>query len=111
MSYFALSGEALVTGPRHLVCARCGSAWIHPRMVCAGCGEATASRLQVYGEGELLPHLRVDACDTCHGYLVGVDLRRDAAAVPVVDELAALPLDLFAKEHGLTKLVPNLMGM
>jgi formate dehydrogenase maturation protein FdhE len=40
-----------------------------------------------------------------------VDLRRDAAAVPVVDELAALPLDLYAKEHGLQKALPNLMGM
>lgn len=110
LSFFALSGEDLVTGPRHLVCARCGGDWVHPRMVCAGCGEATSSRLPVYSEEEQLPHVRIDACETCRRYLLAVDLRRDAAAVPVVDELAALPLDLYAKERGLSKVVPNLMG-
>jgi hypothetical protein len=30
--------------------------------------------------------------------------------VAEVDELIALPLDLFAAEHGLTKITPNLMG-
>ena len=64
----------------------------------------------VFQHFELFPHLRIDACETCHRYLVGVDLRRDATAVPVVDELAALPLDLYAKERGLSKVAPNLMG-
>jgi formate dehydrogenase maturation protein FdhE len=94
-----------------VVCARCGGDWIRPRMVCAACGEETSSRLPVYSESERFAHLRIDACESCHRYLIGVDLRRDAAAVPVVDELAALPLDLYAKERGLTKVVPNLMGM
>lgn len=111
LSYSAASGDALVTGPRLLVCARCAAEWIHPRMVCAACGEETSSRLPVYSEAEQLPHLRIEGCDTCKRYLIGVDLRRDAAAVPVVDELAALPLDLYAKERGLSKVVPNLMGM
>jgi hypothetical protein len=30
--------------------------------------------------------------------------------VPEVDELTALPLDLFASEQGLSKITPNLMG-
>ncbi len=80
-------------------------------MVCAACGEETSGRLPVYSEADKLPHLRIDGCDTCRRYLVGVDLRHDATAVPVVDELAALPLDLYAKERGLTKVVSNLMGM
>jgi len=111
LSYSAASGDALVTGPRRLVCARCAAEWIHPRMVCAACGEETSGRLPVYSEAEQLPHLRIEGCDTCKRYLIGVDLRRDAAAVPVVDEMAALPLDLYAKERGLSKVVPNLMGM
>lgn len=110
VAFSALSGEDLVTGPRHLVCARCGAGWIHPRMVCAGCGEATTARLPVYTEAEQFPHLRIDACETCRRYLLAVDLRRDAAAVPVVDELAAVPLDLYARERGLTKVTSNLMG-
>jgi len=110
LGYFALSGEALVTGPRHLVCARCAASWVHPRMVCAGCGEETSARLPVYSEAERFPHVRIDACETCRRYLLGFDLRRDAEAVPVVDELAALPLDLYASERGLRKVTPNAMG-
>ncbi|HEY7200631.1 MAG TPA: formate dehydrogenase accessory protein FdhE [Candidatus Dormibacteraeota bacterium] len=110
LGYFALTGEDLVTGPRHLVCARCASTWVYPRMACAGCGEETGARLPVYSDADQFPHLRIDACETCRRYLLSVDLRRDAAAVPEVDELAALPLDLYAAERGLTKVVPNAMG-
>jgi formate dehydrogenase maturation protein FdhE len=110
LGFFALSGEDLVTGPRHLVCARCAASWVHPRMVCAGCGEEASARLPVYSEAERFPHARIDACETCHRYVLAFDLRRDAEAVPVVDELAALPLDLYAKERGLAKVTPNLMG-
>lgn len=110
VSYFSLSGEALVSGPRYLVCARCSHAWVHSRMSCTACGETAAGRLPIYSDGEHLPHLRVEACDTCRRYLLAVDLRKDAAAVPLVDELAAIPLDLFAKERGFSKVVPNLMG-
>jgi formate dehydrogenase maturation protein FdhE len=110
VSYFSLSGETLVSGPRYLVCARCWHGWVHSRMCCAACGETAGSRLPIYADGEQLPHLRVEACDTCRSYLLAVDLRKDAAAVPLVDELAAIPLDLFAKERGFTKVVPNLMG-
>ena len=110
LGYFALTDETLVTGPRHLVCARCAATWVHPRLVCAGCGEQTSGRLPVYTEAERFPHARIDACETCQRYLLGFDLRRDAEAVPVVDELAALPLDLYARERGLRKVTPNLMG-
>jgi len=40
-----------------------------------------------------------------------VDGRKDPAAVPVVDELVALPLDLHMRELGFAKIVPNLMGI
>jgi hypothetical protein len=110
VSYFALSGEALVSGPRYLVCARCSHPWVHSRMCCAACGETVTGRLPIYADGEQLPHLRVDACDACRHYLLAVDLRKDATAVPLVDELAAIPLTLFANERGFTKIVANLMG-
>ncbi len=110
LGFFALSGEALVTGARHLVCARCSGSWVHSRLVCAGCGEETSARLPVYAEAEQFPHVRIDACETCRRYLLTVDLKKDTEAVPVVDELAALPLDLYAGERGLRKVTPNLMG-
>src|SRR5205807_6382595 len=36
LSYFAVSGEALVSGPRYLVCSRCANNWVFSRMTCAG---------------------------------------------------------------------------
>jgi formate dehydrogenase maturation protein FdhE len=67
--------------------------------------------LPIYGEAERLPHLRIDACTSCARYLVTVDLRKDPGAVPIVDELAGLPLDLYAREQGQRKIVANLMGI
>jgi FdhE protein len=110
LSYFAVSGEALVSGPRYLVCSRCANNWVFSRMTCAGCGESTGTKLPIYQEQERLPHVRVDGCQTCRKYLLTFDLRRDTRAVPIVDEIAALPLDLFARNQGLTKITPNLMG-
>ncbi len=65
------------------------------------------------GDGDerpVFPHLRIVSCSTCSRYLIEVDRARDARAVPEVDELAALPLDLYAADQGLTKVTPNLMG-
>ena len=107
----AMPGESLVTGPRYLVCSRCHHTWVFARMTCAGCGEHSGSKLPIYGETERFPHLRVDACDSCGGYLLTVDLGKAPGAVPIVDELAAVPLDLYARDQGKRKIVPNLMGM
>jgi Protein involved in formate dehydrogenase formation len=124
LSYLAESGESLVSGPRSLLCARCGSSWTCSRSVCPACGEDREARLSVYaehwhgpvsgrrdGDGQpVFEHLRVAACSTCSRYLIEVDMARDGRAVPEVDELAALPLDLYATDQGLTKVTPNLMG-
>ncbi len=110
LSYFGVTNEALVTGPRYLLCSRCGNTWTYARMVCASCGENTSQKLSVHGEAEHLPHVRIDGCESCHRYLLTFDLRKDTRTVPIVDELAALPLDLYAQEQGMTKIVPNLMG-
>ena len=110
VSYFAVSGEALVSGPRYLVCSRCATNWIFSRMTCAGCGESRGTKLPILQEQERFPHVRVDGCQTCRTYLLTFDLRRETRAVPVVDEIAALPLDLYARDQGLTKITPNLMG-
>ncbi|MGH7303543.1 MAG: formate dehydrogenase accessory protein FdhE, partial [Candidatus Rokuibacteriota bacterium] len=111
LSYLTEAGEALVTGPRMLLCCRCGDSWVHARMTCAGCGEQTTNKLPIFADAERFPHLRADACETCRRYLITIDLRKDPDAVPVVDELAALPLDLYVKERGFTKIVPNLMAI
>ena len=110
LSYFAVSGEALVSGPRYLVCSRCATNWVFSRMMCASCGESNGTKLPIYQEHDQFPHARVDGCQTCRKYLLTFDLRRDTRAVPVVDEIAALPLDLYARDQGLSKITLNLMG-
>jgi FdhE protein len=110
VSVFVDSGEALVTGQRRLVCARCANEWVYPRMTCVACGETESSKLVVFADPQQLPHLRIDACERCKRYIVSVDSRLEGHAVPVVDEIAAIPLDIAAAERGFTKVTPNLMG-
>jgi ribosomal protein L37E len=128
LSFREPADDRLVTGRRHLVCARCGQSWNYSASSCPSCGETSGSRRTVYAErrdepvvgrggddretadAPVFPHLRVDACATCERYLIEIDLGRDPRAVPEVDELAALPLDLYANERGLSKITPNLMG-
>jgi FdhE protein len=55
--------------------------------------------------------VRADVCDSCHYYIKTVDLTKDGRAVPVVDELATTPLNLWAIEHGYAKLQTNLLGI
>jgi FdhE protein len=125
LSFRSDAADPLVSGRRHLACARCGQHWSFSSSACPSCGETTGSKRTVYAErrdapvvgrdeegaqAATFPHLRIDACASCQRYLIDVDLGRDPRAVPEVDELAALPLDLYATEHGLSKITPNLMG-
>ncbi len=95
---------------RWLLCAVCSTEWAFRRVLCWNCGEENKDRLPIYTAGEF-PSVRVDACDTCHIYLKSVDLTTDGHAVPIVDEIAAVALDIWAEEHGYSKLEPNLLGM
>ena len=58
-----------------------------------------------------LPYIRVECCDTCQTYVKCIDLTKNGLAEPLVDELASVPLNLWAQEHGYAKLHPNLLGM
>lgn len=92
-----------------LVCSMCFGRWTFPRLRCPACGEQAEGGLVYYSAPEF-EHLRLEACETCRVYLQLVDLSRDPAAVPEVDELAGLPLDLWAQEQGYAKLQVNLFG-
>lgn len=95
---------------RSLICSLCATEWEYRRIVCPACGEESVDKLPVY-IAEQLAYMRVEACDTCHRYIKTVDLTKDGRAVPVVDELAAIPLSLWAAENGYTKVSPNLLGL
>ena len=98
------------SGNRDLMCAKCVSFWPFRRAVCAHCGEEEPSKLARY-ESSSFSQVRVEACDTCKHYLKGIDLTRVPNAEPLVDEVAAAPLDLWATEHGYTKIELNLVGL
>jgi len=96
-------------GKRFLLCSFCSQEWEFRRILCPTCGEEAEPKLPVY-VAEQLPHMRVEACDTCKFYLRSVDLTKDGHAIPIVDDLAALPLTLWAAEHCYSRLQPNLLG-
>lgn len=98
------------SGNRDLMCARCLTVWPFRRVVCAHCGEEEPSKLAYY-QAQEIDHVRVEACDTCKHYLKGVDLTRRGNAQPLVDEVAAASLDLWATDDGYTKIELNLIGL
>ncbi len=96
-------------GKRFLLCSFCSQEWEFRRILCPTCGEEAEGKLPVY-VAEQLPHIRVEACDTCKFFLTTVDLTKDGHAIPLVDDLAAIPLTLWAHEHGYSRLQLNLLG-
>ena len=97
-------------GKRSLICSLCATEWDFRRLLCPACGEEDVEKLPVYIADEH-PHVRVEACDTCRYYIKTIDMTKDGRAVPVVDELAAIPLSLWATEHEYTKVSTNLLGI
>ena len=97
-------------GRRSLVCGVCLTEWEFRRVICPGCGQEDHAKLPVYTAAEL-PYIRVECCDNCKTYIKCIDLTKNGLADPLVDELASVPLNLWAQEHGYAKLHPNLLGM
>ena len=106
------SGGMLQGSPRYLICGRCATWWSWPRAVCPWCGEDDSEKLGPYvAEGQDL--IRLDACDSCGGYIKTFELRKPEASeiVPLVDDVASLALDLWAQEKGLRRVGANLAGV
>lgn len=106
------SGAFLQGSPRYLVCARCASWWAFSRAVCACCGEDDSRRITSYRDDDR-PYVRIDACDTCRGYVKTFDLREKGAVevIPSVDDVTTLALDVWAHEHGLQRPALSLAGV
>jgi FdhE protein len=97
-------------GGRRLLCATCLTVWPFRRVVCVYCGEED-ERKTGYFHTPVFDYLRVDACESCKHYLKTVDLTKLGLAVPLVDEVAGAPLDLWARERGYEKIELNLLGL
>jgi formate dehydrogenase maturation protein FdhE len=95
---------------RSLLCALCLTEWECLRIVCPACGEQDRDQLPIYA-AEQFAHVRIDACDRCHQYIKTIDLTRDGLAVPCVDDIASVSLDLWAREQGYTRIHRNVLGI
>jgi hypothetical protein len=89
-----------------LVCSLCAHEWPFPRAQCPACGEPA-----VFYASERIDHVQTQVCESCARYFHVIRLEKDAAAVPMVDEVAALAMDVWALERGLRKIHPNLVGL
>jgi formate dehydrogenase maturation protein FdhE len=72
---------------RALICSLRALEWPYRRLICANCGEEDKVKLPVYVAA------------------------KDGFAVPEVDEIATVALNLWAEEHGYTKIETNVLGM
>jgi FdhE protein len=97
-------------GKRWLLCSLCATEWQYRRVICPACGEEDKEKLPIYIASEF-DYIRVDACDSCRAYIKSVDLTKNGHAIPIVDEIATVALNIWAVEHGYWKLEPNLLGM
>ena len=95
---------------RSLVCSFCRTEWDYPRIACPACEERDEKRLYVYST-PAFDCVRVEACDTCRAYIKTIDLTKSGLAVPEVDDLAAIPLSLWAEESGYSKVIRNIVGL
>jgi FdhE protein len=95
---------------RFLLCSLCATEWTYRRVVCPNCGEENKDLLPVFSAEEF-DYVRLQACDTCRTYIKAIDLSKNGNAVPVVDELASVSLNLWAQENNYHKLRANLFGV
>jgi len=94
---------------RSLICSICATEWTYGRIICPACGEEAVEKLAIYTANQF-DHVRIEACDTCRYYIKTVDLTKNGHAVPIVDELATMPLNLWAQQNRYVKLRANLLG-
>jgi FdhE protein len=95
---------------RFLLCSLCATEWLFRRVLCPNCAEENKDKLPIFLAQEF-DYVRIDACDTCHTYIKSIDLTKNGNAVPMVDELATVSLNLWAQENNYQKLQPNLFGV
>jgi len=92
---------------RSLLCVLCSTEWDFLRVLCPNCGEKHNEKLPVF-TAEEFQQARVEACDSCKTYIKCIDLSKDGHAVPHVDDLATLALDVWAEQQGYERQQPNM---
>ena len=107
----ARRSESDADGARRLLgCALCSEEWPLGRIRCPCCFEEDPTKLPSF-RSETHPTVRIEACETCRRYVKSIDLTTDARAIPEVDDLVSLAMDLWAQEQGYARVAPVLAGI
>jgi FdhE protein len=104
------SGSGDEAAQRFLGCGICGSERLLGRIACAACGQTEPTKLAVF-QTERHNTVRIEACDVCLRYVKSIDLTLDGRAIPEIDDLSSLSLDLWAADQGYERLEPSLAGV
>jgi FdhE protein len=95
---------------RTLLCSLCFTEWDYRRILCPHCGEQQFDALPVY-TAEQFEYVRIEACTSCQRYIKTIDLTKNGLAVPPVDDIASVSLDLWAREQGYVRIRENLLAL
>ena len=95
---------------RTLLCSLCFTEWDYRRILCPHCGEQQFEALPVY-TAEQFEYVRIEACTRCQRYIKTIDLTKNGLAVPPVDDIASVSLDLWAREQGYVRIRENLLAL
>ncbi len=98
------------TSQRFLVCSLCNGEWLYRRLFCPNCMESDREKIS-YFVAEECPSARLELCDTCKRYIKTIDLGKDPNAIPLVDDIATIHLDVWARQKDYKKLELNLIGV
>ncbi len=91
-------------------CSFCRAAYRTIRLQCAYCQERDAAKLPYFTADEE-PGYRVETCETCKGYIKITDFRDlDRPALPVLDDLESMTLDILASRKGFTRPTVSVWG-
>jgi len=97
----------LQDGRSRLLCGVCFHQWDRAGAGCLACG-AQATTAVPDATSQEFPHIALETCAECRTYVKAIG---DGTAVPEVDELASVVVDLWAAAQGFTKLQTNLFGL
>jgi len=97
-------------GHRHFVCSFCQTDYKTKRLGCPICDERDFEKLGFLTVEEE-PGFRIDLCQSCKRYVKVVDFRKlDRRSLPLMDDLASLPLDMVAAQKGYSRATLSAWG-
>jgi FdhE protein len=89
------------SGARHLLCSRCSSKWLYPRVKCPFCTTTDHTKLFYYPSEDGVYRLYV--CQACRRYLKTIDLRQVQREVLLpVERITTVAMDAAARSEGYT---------